>query len=127
MKEVYNYKQVFDDQIRIRHIWNITLPVAISLNRVLLWAFFCGFLYVGCEGLIARLNEIFGGARLVIYAVVPYYLSGKITAWNPDGQKLFVYLKDVLFYLVFIKLPKRAYCNEEIVTDQKPVLFEKIE
>lgn len=127
MKKVYNYKKVFDDPIRIRQFGKISLPVSLPLNRLLLWALFFGLLYLVFGGVINKINTVFGGARIAIYGFVPYYLSGIVIGWNPDGQKLFVYLKDVLFYLLFIKLPKKAYCVEEIVTDQKPVVFEKVE
>lgn len=127
MKKVYNYKQVFDSPIRMREFGKYSLPFSIYLNRTLLFFLFLGLLWVFFRVPIARLNEIAGGTRIAIYLGVPMYLSGMVTKWNPDGQKLFPYLRDVLFYLLFLKIPRKSFWKEEVVTNKEPLKFEEKE
>lgn len=126
MKKVYNYKQVFDSPIRMREFGKYSLPIPLYLNRTLLFFLFLGILWIFFRGPIAKLNEIAGGTRLVIYFGVPIYLSGVVTKWNPDGQKLFPYLRDVLIYLVFIKIPRKSFWKEEVVVDKEPMKFKEV-
>ncbi|WP_430617186.1 hypothetical protein IGI86_001838 [Enterococcus sp. AZ188] len=127
MKVCYNYKKVFDDPIRVRAFGNFMLPMAIELNRVVLFFVLLAITHLVFGGLIAVINQIAGGTRFAIYLGLPYWVSGKLLNLNPDGQKVFPYLRDLVIYLVVFKLFKVRYCKEEMVNDVGKIVFEKVE
>lgn len=126
MKVCYNYKKIFDDPIRVRTFGQFSLPMPLQLNRLILWGVFLGITYLLFSGLIDGVNQILGGSKFAIYIFFPYWVSGKLLGLNPDGQKIFPYLRDLSLYLIIFKGLKIRYCEEEIVQDVSKIMFEKV-
>lgn len=127
MKVCYNYKKVFDDPIRVRAFGNFMLPMVIELNRVVLFFVLLAMIHFILGGLIAAINKVASGTMFAIYLGLPYWVSGKLLNLNPDGQKVFPYLRDLFIYLGVFKLVKVRYCGEKLVHDVGKIVFEKVE
>ena len=115
LKNCFNYKKVFDDSIKIRQFGKLSLPMAVPLNRLILSAFLLLILYVFFKTPISWIDSLFHGLKFVMYLGIPYYISGVIVRLNPDGQKLHWYLVDLFYYLLFIRLPNKDFCQDEMI------------
>jgi hypothetical protein len=127
-KQCYNYKHVFDEPIKIRQLTdNFSLPFAIRLDQIVLAVVIFALEYFLFKGLINFLNGFFGGFKYILYLGFPYFLSQKILALNPDGQKLSFYIKDLFLFIFLIQLPKVKYCNDKKLEELEKglVIFEK--
>lgn len=127
MKQCYNYKYIFDEPAKLRKLWKLTLPMAIPLARFISFSITLLLLFVCFRGVISFLGSILHGIQYVIYVVVPWVVSGVLLKLNPDGQKLHWYLWDLCKFVVLIYIPKKTFCQDEVVRLPKRVLFEKYE
>ncbi|MHC5250709.1 TcpE family conjugal transfer membrane protein [Enterococcus sp. HY326] len=127
MKQCYNYKYIFDEPAKIRKLWKITLPVALPLARFMIMVVVIAILYIFFRGVIEFLNSLLGGLQYLIYLGVPWIISGVILKLNPDGQKLHWYLFDLGKFMFLIFLPKKKFCQDEVVHLPKKVVFQKYE
>ena len=127
LKECFNYKQIFEQPTKIRKLGWFTFTNGIVISRFVLAVVVALLMYLLFNGLILFINSLMSGLIYVIYTYVPYKVSGWILAANTDGQRLDRYLLDLFLYLIQIAIPKRAFCQDEIVESSKEVIFEEID
>lgn len=123
MKELYNYKEVFDAPITIRKLFNdYTLPFAVSMSRIVIILVTLLFLWL-CRDLIASLNHLFSGASLLIYIGIPWVTSKYVMRIQPNGKKLHHFLWDFMPFFFTTFLPKQKYCHDEVVRYRQKAEF----
>lgn len=129
-KYCYNYKQVFDEPVKMYSIGKYSIPFvkSISIGSFILYVFFLTILWIFFRNLIEFANGILSGLKYAIYLGVPYLLTRQVMKLHPDGKKLHIYLIDLAWYTLTIWLYKKKYCQDQIVTDvDRRQCFEKKE
>ncbi|QPR70534.1 hypothetical protein I6G80_24385 (plasmid) [Bacillus licheniformis] len=73
------------------------------------------------------IGSIMSGLTPVLYAGIPYLLSGFLVKQTYNGKKIHLFLFDFANYFFSIYLPKRKFANDQEVlyTNVKQVTFEE--
>lgn len=126
MRNTFNYKNVFNHPITLYRIGKLSMPFGIGLARTVVMAsiFLLMLLFKDFFNALAFMD----GMQLVMYAGIPYFLSGYITKDRRSGKKVHHELYDLFHYFFTIYIPKKKFANDEEVlyTNVNKVTFEDV-
>lgn len=115
-KKTVNYSKVMKAPTTFKiAFWKINLPWTFKLETTMLYVFsflvvqlFFHFPLKWLGGLINNLDKVgaFG---------LPYLLTVYLIGQPTDGKPIFYFVKDTIVYFLMEKLPKKKYCQEEVV------------
>ncbi|MGE7331055.1 TcpE family conjugal transfer membrane protein [Bacillus thuringiensis] len=114
MKEHFNLKEIFGHPITIYKFGKYRLPFGIGLMRIFVGVVTFLVMLVFRKFFLA-FDEIMRGLSLLLFAGIPYFLSGYLVKKTYEGKKIHNYLWDFGWYVVNIYWGKKKFCNDEVV------------
>lgn len=127
MKNTTNYQKVFSFPIVLYRLGDLRLPFGIPLARVGLMALLIAILFL-FRDVVHAIGSLIPGMTLLIYTVLPFWLSGYLVKDIFQGKKLHLFIRDFLvFYFSFVWKKKRIANDQEVMyLDSDSIEFESI-
>lgn len=126
-KRTYNYRNVFNEPIKIKQLTqNFSLPYLIKLRDILIYLITIFLIFVLFHSIVSFISSYVPLFTMLFYIGVPYLMVRLIEKVQPDGKNIFWFLWDyVSFYFEYLQ-PKKKICHDTKVNyiDQSVVFDE---
>lgn len=121
----YNYKKTMNHPITLYKLGPLNMNFGLSLVRGALFAAIL-LVMIAFRNFFNSIGSIMPGLTLVLYAGIPWLLSGFLVKQKYNGKKIHRFLFDFSNYFFIVYLPKRRYANDQEVlySNIKQVTFE---
>ncbi|MBC1284866.1 hypothetical protein HB818_03690 [Listeria booriae] len=126
-KETFNYKEVFNHPIMIHQLTDkFVLPFGVSLARIVTFTVIFLIMLI-FRDFFTAIGSFMAGLTILLYGVIPYFVSGWLLKLDVNGKKLHLFMWDLMRFVIAHKIQKKVYANDEPVKylDKKQIRFEK--
>ena len=110
----FNYRKAFHHPIVIYRFGQWRLPFGVPLLRFLLFLLILGTMILFRDFFNIFAN-MFGGITLVVYIIIPWFVSQYLTKQSYQGKFIHWFFKDWLMYVFGQYFPKKQYINDRSV------------
>ncbi|WP_144472506.1 conjugal transfer protein [Bacillus pumilus] len=114
---VFNYRKAMREPKKIQRITeNYSLPFSIELIPMINYFIFVAISFGFFIGVRRIFPHAFENTFVIVIFGIPLGLTILITKIKPEGKNIYLYFWGLLKYLIMIKLPKKRYCNDKVMS-----------